>query len=313
MESLPSGPGILILGTGALATLFAARLGQTGMPVTMLGHWPQALRSLNREGARLLLPEGQELSAPVRALSSPEEAGVFGLALVLLKAWQTPRAGRQLQTCLAADGLALTLQNGLGNLEILRSFLGSERCALGVCTLGAALLGPGLTRLGGEGTLSLQAHPRLGPMETLLRAASFPVNIFPDAAPLVWGKLVVNSAINPLTALLQISNGELLRRPGLRALMGALACETAAVARAGKILLPFDDPVAAVEQVAQRTAVNHSSMAQDVQRGAPTEIEAICGAVVRAAKEWGQSAPLNWAMWQLLSTAGGNREEPMVK
>jgi hypothetical protein len=89
----------------------------------------------------------------------------------------------------------------------------------------------------------------------------------------VWGKLVINAAINPLTALLGVPNGELLARPAARALMADLACEAAAVAAAQGIRLPYPDPVAAAEGVAQRTAANRSSMLQDVQRGAPTEID----------------------------------------
>ncbi|GAB4481986.1 MAG: 2-dehydropantoate 2-reductase [Anaerolineales bacterium] len=300
MASL-SQPRLLILGTGALATLFAARLAAAGTQICLLGSWPAGLEALNREGARLILPDGREIRQAVRAIATPEEAGQVENALVLVKAWQTERAAQQLKRCLAPNGLALTLQNGLGNREILSAVLGAERVALGVTTLGATLLGPGLARSGGEGLLSLEAHPRLAGLESLLRAADFPLEILPDAAALAWGKLVINSAINPLTALLQISNGELLQRRGARALMTALARETAQVAQACGVRLPFENPAQAAETVAKKTAANRSSMFQDVRRGAPTEIDAICGAVVRAAQSKGLSAPVNWVMWQLLA------------
>jgi 2-dehydropantoate 2-reductase len=133
-----------------------------------------------------------------------------------------------------------------------------------------------------------------------LKSANFDVEIVKDAKSLVWGKLVINSAINPLTALLRIPNGELLNRPLTRALMRALAEETAAVASAEKIKLPFNDAVSAVEDVARKTAENHSSMLQDVQRGAPTEIDAICGAISRIGKEHQIATPINDACWQLI-------------
>ncbi|MEJ5223042.1 MAG: ketopantoate reductase C-terminal domain-containing protein, partial [Anaerolineales bacterium] len=117
---------------------------------------------------------------------------------------------------------------------------------------------------------------------------------------LLWGKLIINAAINPLTALLRVPNGALLERPDARLLMGELARETAAVARALGVTLPFDDPAAAAEAVARKTASNHSSMAQDILRGAPTEIDAICGAVARAADRCGMTAPLNTVMWRLV-------------
>ena len=125
-------------------------------------------------------------------------------------------------------------------------------------------------------------------------------SVVDDAQSLVWGKLVINAAINPLTALLKVPNGELLNRPSARELMGRLAHEAADVARAENINLPFDDPVAAAEDVARKTAANQSSMLQDVLRGAPTEIDAICGAVVSRGEAHGFDTPANRACWELV-------------
>ena len=126
------------------------------------------------------------------------------------------------------------------------------------------------------------------------------MEIVQDASSLVWSKLVINSAINPLTALLRVSNGQLLERPSARALMRALAKETAAVASAESVALAPRDAVRTVENVALRTASNHSSMFQDVQRGARTEIDAICGAVTRVGKRHHIATPMNQACWQLI-------------
>lgn len=295
---------VLITGTGALATLFAARLGQAGQDVTMLGTWKDGIETLNREGARLVTAEG-ELRVPVFATDDPAQCPETELALVLVKAWQTERVAQRLAACLPAHALTVTLQNGLGNRELLAQALGERRVALGVSTYGATLLGPGLARSGGEGLLSLEGHPRSGEVQSLLRGAGFRVDILPDAKALVWGKLVINAAINPLTALLRIPNGALLERPGAHLLMSALAREAAGVAAALGVHLPFGDPVSAVEDVARRTAANRSSMFQDVKRGAPTEIDAICGAVVRAARAQKRAAPVNWMMWRLVSALHG--------
>jgi len=296
---------ILIVGSGALATLFAARLSAAGVGVTMLGAWQEGLAALRKDGARLVGLDGVERAYPVRVTDDPAECRGARLALVLVKGWQTERAARQLSACLDEDGLALTLQNGLGNREILADALGARRVALGVTTLGATLLAPGLARLGGEGTVSLEAHPRLGPLEAILRTAGFAVNVVADARSLVWGKLVISAAINPLTALLRVTNGELLQRPAARSLMGELAREAASAARALGVSLPFQGPESAAEEVAQRTAANRSSMLQDVLRGAPTEIDAICGAIVRAGEERGVPTPVNRLMWQLVKALVG--------
>ncbi|MDP1544658.1 MAG: ketopantoate reductase C-terminal domain-containing protein, partial [Anaerolineales bacterium] len=165
---------------------------------------------------------------------------------------------------------------------------------------GATLLGPGLVKMGGEGILSLEQNQALGPLEAALRSSNFNLQVVEDAQSLIWGKLVINAAINPLTALLQVPNGELLSRPLARRMMSALAKEAAAVARAEHVNLPFNNPVSAAEDVARKTAANISSMFQDVRRGARTEIDAICGVVTRRGAKHGIPTPYNRTCWQLV-------------
>ncbi|MBN2503302.1 MAG: 2-dehydropantoate 2-reductase [Anaerolineales bacterium] len=291
---------LLIVGTGALATLTAQRLAAVGVNVVMLGTWPAGIAALNEHGAALVETDGSVQSAPVQATNDPAAVGNIRYALVLVKAWQTEHTARQLAQCLPADGLALTLQNGLGNRENLVAQLGEERVALGTTTTGATLLGPGRVRSGGEGPIMLGAHPRLAPLADLLRQAAFQVNVLADIGPLLWDKLMLNAAINPLAALLNVPNGELFKRPTARQLMIALAEETAAVARAQSITLSFTDPAETVVAIAKQTQQNIASMLQDVRRGAPTEIDAINGAVVRAGRQVGVDTPVNETMWHLV-------------
>jgi 2-dehydropantoate 2-reductase len=291
---------ILIVGTGALGTLFAARLTQAGYNITMLGTWKAGLDAVNKNGVRFVDATGNEQKFKIHATDDPRECVGAKYAIVLVKAWQTERTAHQLQACLADDGLVLTLQNGLGNYETLVLGLGLTRVALGSTTTGATLLSAGLVRAGGEGIISLGWNQALGLLEAALKSAKFNVQIVEDPQSLIWGKLVINAAINPLTALLKIPNGELLERPAARALMGVLASEAANVASAKNIHLPFDDAIIAAEDVARKTAANHSSMLQDVLRGAPTEIDAICGAIVKIAEKHHMVAPGNWMCWQLV-------------
>jgi 2-dehydropantoate 2-reductase len=135
-----------------------------------------------------------------------------------------------------------------------------------------------------------------------LRSAGFDVLQPPasDLQPLIWGKLVVNCGINALTAILRAPNGELLNRPQAAALMDQAALECAQVAQAQNIRLPFADPVARVREVARATAVNRSSMFQDILRGAPTEIDAINGAAAREGARLGVPTPVNETLWRLV-------------
>ncbi len=291
---------ILLVGTGALSTLFAARLSEAGHHVSMLGTWKDGLQSLNQYGARITDVNGKERSFQVHATDTPSDLSNVKHAIILVKSWQTKRVAEKLKGILAPDGIVLTLQNGLGNRETLARDLGAGRVALGITTTGATLLGPGLVKVGGEGIISLEQNQALGPLEAALRSSNFNLQIVQDARSLIWGKLVINAAINPLTAMLRVPNGELLAHPWARKAMRALALEAADVAAAENIRLPFANPIEAVEDVARKTAKNISSMFQDVRRGAPTEIDAINGAVTQHGEEHGIQTPYNRSCWQLV-------------
>jgi 2-dehydropantoate 2-reductase len=293
--------GLLIIGSGALACLFGARLSAAGVPVAMLGSWEAGLIALRKHGVRLVDVHEGEKSFPVEVLESPPTWPVQ-YALVLVKSWQTTRAASVLKKCLGTNGLSLTLQNGFGNRETLVSFLGQERVALGVTTVGSTLLEPGLVRQVGEGRISLGKTPDPGQLSGWLKSAGFQVEFVQDTEALLWGKLIVNAAINPLTGLLRVPNGVLLQREPARALMEAAAKEAASVASALGIKLPYDDPARIVESVARNTAANRSSMLQDITRGGLTEIDAINGAIVSNAERLGVSVPVNRCLWQLVKS-----------
>ena len=296
---------ITLLGTGALACLFGAKLAALG-PVTLVGTWAEGLAALESRG--IWLEEAGAVSivrvgaAHLACPPSPAD-----LVLVLVKSWQTAGVASHLPALLKPAGLAVTLQNGLGNRET----LGPHTCQ-GVTTLGATLLGPGQVRLGGSGPTHIA-----GPVwitETLSQAGleTYAV-VSSQMDSLVWGKLVANCGINALTALLRVPNGELLARPEAAQNMERAAAECADVARAKHIPLPYPDPVAHVREVAQRTALNFSSMLQDVLRGAPTEIDAINGAVVQEGRRLGVPTPVNEALASSVRALSGRISDKLCR
>ncbi len=292
-------PEILVVGTGAMASLFAARLSRI-RPVSLLGTWEQGLKAIETKGIRVQEMDGSLTRASATVLQDAREMSGVRFALVLVKSWQTKRAAGMLAECLDDEGVALTLQNGLGNLEILQQVLGEARSALGVTTTGATLLEPGMVRHGGDGPITLGPHARITPFADLLNEAGFTVERQDDLDGLIWSKLAVNAAINPLTALLEVRNGKLLEHDATRQMMAAAASEVAALAGVEGIRLATDDPAGFAMQVAEKTAANVSSMLQDIQRGAPTEIDAISGAIVRLMEGHGMEAPVNWSLWMLV-------------
>ena len=290
---------ITIIGTGAMALLVGGQLAKAGIKVRLLGTWQDCIEAVNHRGIGIV-KNGTPQYYPAEAYLELEKLRDTRLALVLVKSWQTEEAARKLRDILSEDGIALTLQNGLGNGEILRAALGQERTSLGVTTYGATLLGPGKVRPGGEGMISVQEHPRLPALTALLIKAGFALQQIADLSGLVWGKLVINVAINPLTALLGVQNGRLLESPSIKQLMGMAAREAAEVAAELGVQLNFNDPGQAAEAVAEATGKNLSSMLQDIRRGAPTEIDALCGAVVREGKRLQVATPVNEKLHMLI-------------
>jgi 2-dehydropantoate 2-reductase len=288
---------LLVIGTGAMASLFAGMLSASGLQVRMLGTWKEGIQAINNNGLRLIDERRKEFTYQVEATDNPDSCKGSQFAIVLVKSYQTELAAERLAACLNAGGVALTLQNGLDNHKALAQVLGEDRVASGVTTAGASMIDPGIVRMGGKGIISLKRDKKLEPLIDLLAKARFEVEIVPDPEALIWGKLVINASINPLTALLRVPNGELVSNPSARRIMNLVTIESAEVAEALKINLPYLDPVSAVEAVAQRTASNHSSMYRDILRGSQTEIDAINGAIVRVGEPTGVSVKYNRLLW----------------
>jgi 2-dehydropantoate 2-reductase len=294
---------IAVIGTGSMGSMIAARLSSVA-DVTMIGSWVQQIQSVNTHGMTLLQPNGESTHHAIKATQDWREVGKVKFALVLVKSWQTEQAAKTAKQILEEDGLALTLQNGIGNLERIAAEVGWRRAALGVTSDGATMIEPGVVHHAGHGLTHIASTPetadRVIQISELFKQAGFDTHLVEDADSLVWGKLAVNAGINPLTSLLQVPNGFLVEEQIARRLMKRAALETALVAKAQGISLPYPDAARKTFEVARETAANYSSMAQDVSRGTPTEIETITGAIVELGQKHNVSTPTNEALLFLM-------------
>jgi 2-dehydropantoate 2-reductase len=205
---------------------------------------------------------------------------------------------------LQPGGLAVTLQNGLGNLEKLAEAVGPQRAGLGVTAQGATMLGPGRLYHAGQGPTHLARvagrEAQIANLAALFNAAGLETTVVDNADSLVWGKLAINAGINPLTALLEVPNGALAENEQWQQVMSAAASEVAQLAAAQGINLPYTDAACRATEVSRATASNRSSMLQDITRHAPTEIDAISGAVVRLGRRMGIPTPVNEFLLRLV-------------
>ncbi len=302
---------IVIYGIGALGSLFGAKLTPHA-DVTLVGRWPDQLKALAAGPLHVVNPDGTEEQVKLRATGYELLDPGYDVALILTKGSGTKSAAECAASVLAPDGIALTLQNGVGNLEVIAQHVGADRAALGTTTQGGAMAGPGVLHIGGTGVTILATRPSIEkPIHALadcLNTAGLVTEVVDDISALVWGKLAINAAINPLTALLRIPNGALLDSEQTRSLMADAAKEVAAVAAAQGITLPFD-AAARAEEVARLTAPNRSSMLQDALRGARTEIETISGEVMRQGQRLDVPTPANAMLYHLIRAMEDLRQD----
>lgn len=298
---------IVIIGAGALGSLFGGLLARSGHSVSLYN--PSNLehvRTIREHGLIIEMNEDKQRVA-LSATNQVSELETSDLVAIFVKAHHTAKAIQETRSLLQDAPLVVSLQNGFGVEEEILEIVPSENFLRGTTSQGATLLAPGRVRWAGKGITHLgrwqgQPTPAVQSIVDALNQSGLETHAAGNVKELVWTKLIVNSAINALTALFDVPNGVLLKDPGLREILDSVTRESVAVARACGFALSESEMLARVEQVCQQTAENISSMLQDVRRKKPTEIEFINGAIVREGKRLGVKTPLNQLLLRLVQT-----------
>lgn len=300
MPEAPQRPRIGIIGAGAMGTLFGFHLAAQG-DVTMLDDNPDVAGAVGRHGLRVNDEPARKVAIAGRARD------LYGSQMLFLfvKAVDTLRALRAFAGELDPASPVISLQNGVGNEDAIKTALGGAvPVMIGITTESSQTVGPGHVRSSEEGNTiigSATAAPTTARTVTeLLTRSGLRASVVHDIRPHLWGKLVANAAVNALSALLDCDAGEIPRDPNAARLAEALAEETAGVAAALKINLPFANPWQYVTEVIALGADAKSSMAYDLESGHPSEIDHINGAVVAFGRRTGTPTPYNEAMVRLV-------------
>jgi len=297
---------IVVIGPGAMGCLFAGYLAGDGHEVTLLDRNKRRAAEIAERGL-CIETQGDTVQVPCAATVDPGCLGMAELALVCVKAYDTVEVARTLGAYLVKNGLVLTLQNGLGNVEALVDHLNAERVFGGSTAEGATLLGAGSVRHAGRGpTVVAPVVPeRLGVAERLasvLARAGFDATARPDLTHVLWGKLLINAVINPLTALLGVQNGQLVEIDPAHDLLKDVTCEVTRIAIAERAIEESADMVGMVEKVCCATALNRSSMLQDVTARRRTEVDAILGEILARAETHQIDVPVTTTLYGAVKT-----------
>ncbi len=282
---------ISVFGAGSLGSAVGGLLAGTN-EVALIGRRAHVY-AIRRKGLNLVGDRSRsvrlEAAENVRDIAPPE------LLIITTKAYDTEEAVRICRPYADKETMVLTLQNGLGNLELLRAWKGS-RAFGGTTTMGARLLSPGRVRVSGIGKTVIGADMDPAGAAKLARAfskAGIPASARNDISREIWAKAVVSACINPVAAVLRVPNGRLFDSPIISRFIREVCQECIEVACSEGIRLSPASMYARVRAVARDTSCNMCSMLQDVERGNRTEIDQINGAFCRTGREEGIPTPLN--------------------
>jgi len=297
---------IAIIGAGAMGCLYGAKLSAIpSNEVWLIDVWKEHIDAVNEKGLEMEKNGEVFHYKNLKVTTEAGQAGVCDLAVIFVKSTLTGMAVRLNKAVFGPDTVALTLQNGLGNIDLIREVIGDGNVIAGTTAHGATMLGPGRMRHAGSGKtiigeLSGGRSARLERIARILEEAGLETQLSDNVLGLVWDKLMVNVGINALTGITGLHNGELLDYPEIEELLDAAVEEAHSVAKAKGIRLSYEDPVKHTKDVCKATAANKSSMLQDILNGKQTEIDMINGAIVREGAAVGIATPVNLALTNLI-------------
>lgn len=296
--TLPSSPlKVAVMGAGAVGSYFGGLLARAGHEVTLIAR-PQHALAIARDGLRM---DTKAFDERVRLNASSDPAAVKGARLVLfcVKSGDTASAGEQIKPYVGAKTVVLCLQNGVDNDARLRGVLDGPEVHGCVVYVGAEIAGPGHVKHHGRGELVIGPVANIPDLAKTLAAAGIPTDVSDNVRGMLWLKLILNCAYNPISAIARKPYGDTVPGIGIRDVMRDVVDECLAVARADGVTVPGDVD-AAVTRIYETIPRQYASTAQDLMRGKPTEIDYLNGYVVERGRALGIPTPANRVLWALV-------------
>ncbi|MGE5308296.1 MAG: ketopantoate reductase family protein, partial [Deltaproteobacteria bacterium] len=304
---------IVVVGAGSIGTLLAALLSRSKEEVWLLAKSEETAAKI---GGQISVEgvSGSWQARGVKTCGDARQIGTCDLAVICVKAYDTKSAVKCVKPAIGDESFVLTLQNGMGNIELLQDAFGTERVIGGSTNMGATLLEPGKVRHAGKGETTIGRIDGKIPVvmrsiREIFNRSGIETKISKDIKGTLWSKLLINAGINPLTALTRLNNGRLVEFKETKDLMRQAVTEGARLAKRKKIKLIYDDPLAKVEAVCELTSTNVSSMLRDVLRKRRTEVDHINGYIVRQGEELGIPVPVNTVLRDLVKTLEASYEQ----
>jgi len=286
---------IVIFGAGAIGSLFGALLSKSNN-VLLIGRKPH-VTTIQKKG---LIIEGKtHLDVKILAESSVDNVSFSSDLLILtVKSYDTEAAILQARKIISDNTIVLSLQNGLDNIDKISKHLSSKRIIAGVTTHGAFFSKPGVIKHTGKGMTILgglngKKTNVIDSIVKLFNQTGIDTTESKNILKEIWSKAIINSSINPLTAIFQCKNGYLIENPLLEKLVEIICEESTSIANAEGVDLSYSEMLNKTKEVIKNTSDNYSSMLQSIKKRKKTEIESINGKLVEIGKKHNISTMIN--------------------
>ena len=302
----------LVLGAGAMGSVFAAWLTRSGHDITMLDIDRDHIDAVRTRGLELRHHDGRIEKVEVAATTDPSSLTEPEFVIVLTKSFDTTEAIAAVHTAIGPSTWVATVQNGLGNDTSLATVLGPRRVIPGTTTVGSLKVAPGVVEpspMTTDGTSVTHLGPTRTPERDLsgarlvagiLSESGLPAEALDDADRVIWTKLVMAATAAPITAALGITVEDMIRRPPARAALDAMIDEVLAVARAEGVALDDDAVRAHCLSTYEAVGPHITSMAADVIAERRTEIEAMSIEIAARAEAHGLETPYSRVIGQMV-------------
>lgn len=295
---------IVVVGTGSLGGFLVGLLAKAGHEVWALDK-DKALVNAVKENGISITDEGEPICVKVNSTSDPQEIQSCDLVLLCVKCFDTGEAVQGISHLIKGDVPLLTLQTGLGNLETAGSIISIQNILGGITYNGATLLSPGRIRHTARGSTFIgeidgKKTSRVRHILQAFNEAGLETEVSDNIIGHIWSKAIIYSGINPLTAIFQVKNGQLLDRMASVSLLTTIIEEGMEVARAYGKKLVYDDPYEQLFSICKRTSEHISPMLQSLMNHRKTEIEALNGAIAAKGKKVGIPTPVNSTLTNII-------------
>jgi 2-dehydropantoate 2-reductase len=301
---------IAIMGAGAIGSATGGMLARAGHRVTLVGREPH-IREISNNGLHISGIWGEHTVTDLRAVTSPPDE-YQDIVFLTVKSYDTDTAARDALHIIGPDTIVVSMQNGIGNVETLAGIVGKARTVGAMAIFGAAVPEPGsveVTVIASEtlvGEIDGRPTSRAMDIARMLDDAGIPTKPSVNIMREIWHKALYNIALNPLSAIFQVTYGQIADNPDTRWLISEMMSEAFLVAEAAGVDLGMDSPDEYLEILWNRklppTRDHRSSMLQDIVRGKRTEIDYINGKVVELGREYGIPTPYNNTIVKIVRT-----------